>query len=114
MRHCLDDYLDEYKVVSVIDGQNYIAVGEDEKRIVTVSLLNFHWYFAKQGKKGWFIIYNGGKYWWGRAYLPVLYHTYIQGNSKIMVSAWYDVERSVRRNLNAIDWNDEKELLTKF
>ena len=52
MRHCLDDYLDEYKVVSVIDGQNYIAVGEDEKRIVTVSLLNFHWYFAKQGKKG--------------------------------------------------------------
>ena len=32
MRYCLEHYLDENKVVSVIDGQTSIAVGEGEKK----------------------------------------------------------------------------------
>lgn len=32
MRHCLENYLDENKVVSVSDGQNYIVVGEGERK----------------------------------------------------------------------------------
>ena len=34
MRSCLEHYLDEDKVVSGNDGQNYIVVGEGEKKIV--------------------------------------------------------------------------------
>ena len=36
-RSCLEHYLDEYKVVSGNDGQNYVGVGEGEKKIVRVS-----------------------------------------------------------------------------
>ena len=60
-RSCLEHYLDEYKVVSVIDGQNYMVVGEGEKKFVRVLLLNCHWDFAiPQGRRSRDIIYNGG------------------------------------------------------
>ena len=36
-RSCLEHYLDEYKVVSGNEGQNYMVVGEGEKKIVRVS-----------------------------------------------------------------------------
>ena len=53
MKHCLEHCLDENKVVSGNEGQNYMTVGEGEKKFVRVLLLNCHWYFAIRQEKRW-------------------------------------------------------------